>query len=138
MPVISGYITNKLFDLQETDDIVQKAFIKLYKSIPRFDEKRPLLPYLFEIAKNELKMYFRSHREKVGLTQDVSVFQENALKEYELEDMIKDLPKDQRKAIGMIYEGFSYEEIAKNLKKPLNTIRTIIRRARLKLIEKNK
>jgi len=33
-------------------------------------------------------------------------------------------------------EGYSYQEIAKRLKKPLNTVRTLIRRARL-FVQKN-
>ena len=50
-----------------------------------------------------------------------------------IEKQLNVLPKEQKKAVELVSEGYSYKEIAKLLNRPLNTIRTIIHRARLKL-----
>jgi RNA polymerase sigma-70 factor (ECF subfamily) len=136
---IHQYVSSRLFDKAEADDIVQKTFINFYRAINRFDEKKEVLPYLYEIAKNELKMFFRSHREAlplndalVGETPPVSV------DEAELDDILQGVAPDQRKALRMLYEGYSYKEIANALKRPINTVRTLIRRARLLLTVQKK
>lgn len=132
---IYKYIYSKLFDKHDVDDLVQNTFLNFYKSIHRFDAERPVLPYLFEISKNELKMYFRSKKKTYSLNDALKVGME---REYEpggesIDELLKFLAEDQKKALQLLSEGYSYEEISKIMKKPLNTVRTIIRRARLKL-----
>ena len=46
---------------------------------------------------------------------------------------MKFLNDQERKIFKQINDGYSYEEIAKIFKKPLNTIKSIVRRARLKV-----
>ena len=129
---IHGYVFKKLFEKADVDDIVQNAFLKLYKSLPSFDERRPILPYLFEITKNELKMYYRSHKttdaldERIAEKEDLSLIEEG-----DIHDLLNQLPDEQKKALVWTSEGYSYEEIAKKLGRPLNTVRTIIHRGRL-------
>lgn len=130
------FIKLRLFDKNEVDDLVQNAFVKFYKAIDRFDEQRPVLPYLYEIAKNEMKMYFRSRKETVSLDDKISpslIGQEKELVTHDTEETLRLLPKDQEQALQLLVDGYSYGEIAKTLNKPLNTIRTIIRRGRLKI-----
>ena len=50
-----------------------------------------------------------------------------------IQKQLESLPHEQKKAVNLVSEGYSYKEIAKFLDRPLNTIRTLIRRARLKL-----
>ena len=52
-----------------------------------------------------------------------------------IEKHLNQLPKEQKKALQLVGDGYSYQEIAKILGRPINTIRTIIRRARLKMIK---
>jgi RNA polymerase sigma-70 factor (ECF subfamily) len=131
---ILAFVSRKLYDKSEVEDIVQSAFIKFYKAINRFDETKPILPYLFEITKNEIKMYFRSRKQTVSLdeqfhvkTSEISLFEQDA------ETLLELLSNQQKEALTLLTEGYSYEEIAKKLGKPLNTVKTIIRRGRLKL-----
>ncbi len=136
--VIKGFIYTKLFDKDEVDDLVQNSFLSFYKAIRRFDENRPVLPYLYEIAKNEVKMYFRSKKSTVQLNEQIQVEDEeiNWGEESDRLALLKFLSEEQKKALQLLYEGYSYGDIAKQLGKPLNTIKTIIRRARLKLLKK--
>lgn len=132
---IYHYTYKKIFEKKDVDDIVQDSFISFYKSVNSFNENKPILPYLFEILKNEIKMYFRSKKKTVALDEKINVFDEkNDL--YNVKEEYKDLNKlssDQKSALKLLSEGYSYKEIATKLNKPLNTVRAIIRRGRLKM-----
>lgn len=136
---VYGYVRQKVFDVSDVDDIVQKAFISFYRAISRFDAKKPILPYLFEIVKNEIKMYFRSKKQSVPLDEAVEITSyDKHTQELQYIDtsILDELSHEQKIALQLLYEGYSYQEIAKKLKKPLNTVRTLIRRTRLKLLKK--
>jgi RNA polymerase sigma-70 factor (ECF subfamily) len=127
---IYRYIERKLFKKDEADDLVQNVFIPFYKAIEKFDEERPIKPYLFQIVQNELKMYFRSYKKSLPL--DERIISEDKQAELKIEDF-KLLNSQERGILKHISEGYSYEEIAKVVKKPLNTIKSIVRRGRLKI-----
>lgn len=137
-PRILQYISSRLFDKVEAEDLTQNVFINFYKAIERFDEKRPLLPYLYESARNELKMFYRSHKEVLSLDEQILV-DEPSVKEtnlIDIEEVLKDMSGDQKKVLKLIHEGYSYQEIADKMKRNINTVRTLIRRARLLLNSK--
>jgi len=115
------------------EDLVQNTFLSFYKAIFRFDTNRPVLPYLYQIARNELKMYYRSHKQTVSLAETLSSKREETLVDQQsaTASVLVVLSDEQQKALQLIGEGYSYKEIAQRLGKPLNTVRTIIRRARL-------
>lgn len=139
---IHGYIKHRLYEKNDADDLVQNTFLKFYQAIIRFDVEKPVLPYLYAIAKNELKMYWRSHKIKISLDENIASQEDSGdqLNSIEILKLLKQLPKNQQRVLQLISEGFSYQEIAEKIKKPVNTIRTLIRRGRLnlkKLYEKN-
>lgn len=130
---IYQYIKAKLFKKEEVDDLVQNVFISFYKAIENFNEEKPIKPYLFQIVKNELKMYFRSYKKNLSL--DEKIVFEDKYEELKIED-IKSLNNQEKIIFEYINEGYSYKEVAKLVKKPLNTVKSIVRRSRLK-IKKN-
>src|SRR3989339_1940446 len=69
--LIYKFIERKLFKKDEADDLVQNVFISFYKAIEKFDEKRPIKPYLFQIVQNELKMYYRSYKKSFPLDERI-------------------------------------------------------------------
>ena len=134
---IRVFVAARLFDKAETDDIVQTSFIQFYKAIPRFDAARPIYPYLLQIARNELNMFFRKRNTTVSLDENVSAGTLGVLVQEEpIEDILAGLKADHKKALSWFAQGYSYKEIARKLGKPLNTVRTLIRRARLH-VQKN-
>jgi RNA polymerase sigma-70 factor (ECF subfamily) len=128
--VVLSFVNKLVFDKSEVDDIVQDTFLQFYKNIRKFDEKRPVMPYLLQIARNEVKMYIRSKKKWLQLNENI-VADEQEEAAVDVEMILEKLPAEQRKALELVYEGHSYQEIAKTLKRPVNTVRTIIRRARL-------
>lgn len=132
--LIYRYIERKLFKKDETDDLVQNVFISFYKAIEKFDSERPIKPYLFQIVQNELKMYFRSYKKNLPLDERI-VSEDRQEEELKIEDF-KSLSSQEKGIFKHISEGYSYGEIAKLFKKPVNTIKSMVRRGRLK-IKKN-
>lgn len=137
---VYNYLYKKIFNKDDIDDIVQLIFLKFYKAINNFDEERPILPYLFEIIKNEIKMYYRSRDKAMPLREEIIStnqfdFSYEAL---DVEQLLKLLSSEERTALNLLSEGYLYHEIASKLDKPLNTVKTLIRRARLKVIKISK
>ena len=128
--LIYQYIKRKLFKKEEADDLVQNVFISFYKALNRFNEEKPVKPYLFQIVQNELKMYFRSSKKNLPLDENITSIEKQD--ETVMEDL-KILNEHEKKIFQYISEGYSYEEISVIVKKPLNTIKSIVRRGRLKI-----
>ena len=131
--VIERLISSKLFNKDDADDLVQNVFFSFYRHVQNFDEKRSVLPYLYQIARNELKMYYRAHQKTFPLDEKIEVPVEDtsAQEEQDVALALAQLSQEQKNALQLVYEGYSYQEIAQQLQRPLNTVRTIIRRARL-------
>ncbi len=134
-PIVYNFVRSRLYQKEEVDDIIQNAFLSFYKAIDTFDEKRSVLPYLFEIVRNEIKMFLRSRKKTYALSESIASEErsQDDVVEEDIEHSLSLLPAREKQALIMVSRGYSYEEIAKKLEKPLNTVRTIIRRARLKV-----
>jgi RNA polymerase sigma-70 factor, ECF subfamily len=134
---IYHFIKAKLFEKDDVEDLVQNTFLSFYKALGHFDTTRPVLPYLYQIARNELKMYYRSHKNTAALPETLTAKQEESEvgKKDTVAQALKSLSEEQQNALHFVGEGYSYQEIANKLGKPINTIRTIIRRARLSIAQ---
>lgn len=126
-------------------DVVQNAFIKAFTNLRGFNVKRQFSSWLYRITHNEAMNYLRKHRREVHPNEQWF---------NNLEDVRPDLleafeGKQQRQwlasAIGRLslkyreplilyfFQQQSYEEIAKVLHLPINSVGTRIRRAKAKL-----
>ena len=130
--LIYRFIQRKLFNKEDIDDLVQNVFISFYKAIEKFDEKKPIKPYLFQIVQNELKMYYRSKKQTIPLNDNIYLDHNRDVDIIDI-NYLTYLKQDEKQIFLYITEGYSYEEIAKLIKKPVNTIKSIVRRGRLKL-----
>ena len=119
---------------EDTEGIVQEIFISLWLNRAKLDENRPLKPYLFTFAKNQIYDHLRkiySKRKYLDtLFLDYSsntVSSENQVEYWEFEryllDKINQLP-ERRKEIFKLskLEGKSYREIAALLGISENTV----------------
>jgi len=147
---VHAIVARFIRDSDEVRDVVQEAFIKAYRALPKFREDSQFYTWLYRIAVNTAKNYLvaRSRRppsSDVDLAdaeyysgsdqlKDVSS-PENQLFRDELEAVINqaivELPEDLRTAVTLReYEGLSYEDIAAVMDCPVGTIRSRIFRGR--------
>lgn len=129
----------KLARKEDAEDLTQNSLISLYKAVDRLDITKPVLPYLYMIARNELKMFYRKHKPEVTLNDEIGEAVAAPLNDNQpTQLMFNGISDEQQNALQMVYEGFSYQEVAEKLHKPINTVRTIIRRARLQINKQRK
>ncbi len=132
---------------EESNDISQEVFVKVWKNLKKFDQKQNFKTWIFSIARNTTIDHFRKKKSisfgdmEIGegtsfedsLTdteplpdaifekKELGVFLENALQTLSLEERTIILLHDK--------EDFTFEEIAKTLGKPMNTVKSQYRRA---------
>jgi RNA polymerase sigma-70 factor (ECF subfamily) len=131
----------------EAEDLAQEAFLRAYRRLELFDDKRPFGPWIRKIATNlclnHLKWqtnYLSTMYEEEYTSNQVSHSTKTELIVHhnELQDSIRmallKLPYQYRIAIELRhFQDMSYEEMASYLGLPLNTIKSHLYRARKKL-----
>lgn len=123
------YALKKVANREDAEDIVQNAFVKAYKGIDRFDLKQKFYPWFFTIVKNEINEFFRKNKTHSKLDEEMA---EDVKEEgFGFEYLIKDLKPEYKQVLQLYFEeGYSYQEIAEKIEKPINTVKTLIRRAK--------
>jgi RNA polymerase sigma-70 factor (ECF subfamily) len=149
---VSGYFKWKA----DVDDVVSESFQKAFTNLPNFDTERELRPWLSTIATrtalDHLASIKREDQKKEGIKlkasgesaegqgpiTDVDPEEEiiNGENHERLMAFIEELsPLYKEVMVKYMIEELEYEEIAKELKLELNTVRTRIRRGKQQLAE---
>jgi RNA polymerase sigma-70 factor (ECF subfamily) len=149
-----GAIYNLLFKMvrnrEETEDLVQEAFMKAFKALPSFNEEYAFSTWLYKIAINNCIDHMRKKRLKTysmdkpvqskegevsrefpdtSMSPDLYILREERANL--IEAAIADLPENYKIAIVLRHtEEKSYEEISAILDIPLGTVKARIFRAR--------
>ncbi|MCB2339231.1 RNA polymerase sigma factor [Clostridium estertheticum] len=133
---------------QDSLDIVQEIYMKVFKNISNFDEDRPFRPWIRRITVNTCLNFKRNIKSNVislnyeyasGLCLKDTIVSDYNLEEEvqkkELKKIIKDglinLPCNYRMVIALRYfDDLSYLEISELLNRPLGSIKTDLYRAK--------
>lgn len=146
-----SYIYRLIGNKEEAEDLLQNVFLKVYKYCDNFDTERKFSSWIYRIAHNEAVNYikrksikkfisledFVSSKDRIETKTDakspMEVWIGKELRK-EMEDALKKLPDKYKEVLEMRYfSEKSYEEIGKVLKKPVNTVGTLINRAKDRL-----
>lgn len=134
-------------DSEEIDDMAQEAFIKIYRSLSKYDDQYKFSTWSVKVATNICLDHVRRRKLNQISLEEVENFtggsgntpEENYLKKEKaqvLQDAIDDLPEIYRVPIVLYHQkGMSYKEIAEYLGKPMSIIKNRIFRARHALRE---
>jgi RNA polymerase sigma-70 factor (ECF subfamily) len=139
---VFGLCYRMLGNREDAEDAAQETFVRVLRSLARWDSTREFEPWLLAIAGNRcrtaLSVRKRRRREQplleppelpAGPPQD-----EGQLAE-EVEQGLGRLRTDYREAFVLFHEQeLSYEQIAETINRPLGTVKTWIHRARRELI----
>ena len=143
-------------DPAEVEDVTQEAFIKAYRALPAFRGDSAFYTWLYRIGINTAKNYLMAMGRRAPTSTEVEAEEAEGFEEGEqLRDIntpesvllsneiartvnstIESLPEELRTAIQMReIEGMSYEDIAKAMDCPIETVRSRIFRAREAIAE---
>ena len=118
--------------LQDSEDITQEAFLKLYKSEEKFAADENVKAWLIRVASNEAKNFIRRNalRRKEPISETISD------EDYEISEIMKSLRREYRVVIYLhYYEGYSVKELSKILKISESNVKVRLKRGRDKLKE---
>jgi RNA polymerase sigma-70 factor, ECF subfamily len=131
----------------EAEDLAQEAFLRLYRSLPRFKVGSPLRPWLRKLTSNVCLDALRKQRPATLTLEDLGqsgreprVGAADELPEDaclgreargDVQQALLRLPPDYRAALVLRYlEDLSYQEIAVALEVPVSTVETRLFRAK--------
>ncbi len=147
---LSRYVRKFTTAEDEINDIVQESFIRAHKSLHTFDSERSFSPWMYRIVRNTALTHLERSQKKGEIfldheQQDSALFEdfeksalENWLQEelrLQVREAIRALPDQYAEVIYLRYiDDLSYQEISEVLDKPVNTVGTLVRRAKKKML----
>lgn len=139
---VFGLCYRMLGQRQDAEDAAQETFVRVLKSLHRWDPHRDFEPWLLAIAGNRCRTALAIRKRRPAMQNLVEPLPDlsdglqaaqNLAEEMEL--ALGQLREDYRRAFMLFHERqMSYAEIAATLKCPLGTVKTWVHRARGALI----
>lgn len=134
---------------EDTLDLMQETWLNVFRGFHTFDPQRPLTPWLRRIAANTCITFLRQQSASALSLQWVDEESESTLEDllqapeqvedrvllaetrHTLRQALLQLPEKMRTALHLRHgEGFTYEEIAREMQEPLGTVKTYLHRGR--------
>jgi len=143
---LSTFAYHLTYNESDADDLVQETYLKAYRFIDKYEVGTNAKAWLFRILKNAfINNYRKKSKQPAKVDIDELIVAENDTDSYtdlrvemfdkmmgdEVTMAINSLPIDSKTVILLCdIEGFTYEEIAKIIDKPIGTVRSRLHRAR--------
>ena len=150
-PGLVEYSYRFLYDRAASEDLVQEVFVDLWENAASYDIHSTLKGYLYSTVRNrclnQLKSLKITDRDAIldisaSLCSPDSIElieqQEKEAMTRKAEIILESLPQKMRKIFSLkVIEGYSYAEIAEEMDVTVNTVKTQLKRARLKITQLN-
>lgn len=145
--LIYNVIYNMIKNKDEVCDIAQEVFIRIYKSLDKYDPQYKFSTWSVKIATNYCLDVIRKKKfdtmpidEVLGVSSDVDTPESSYIKREQSEkinDELSKLPEKYRVPLILYHKnGLSYEEMTQVLNEPMSIIKNRLFRARQMLKEK--
>jgi len=146
-----AYLYRLMGSKEDVEDVLQDVFLKAYENLKSYDPKRKFSSWIYRISHNEAVNYIRRKSLKKFISWENIVMSKDKLemsnsengadkiflkkeRKQELERALEKLPFKYRQILLLRYfSEKSYQEISEILAKPINTVGTLISRAKEKL-----
>jgi len=135
---ITRHTYRYLFNHDDAEDATQETFIRAFKNLHYFNKKQLFKPWLYQIATNYCLDELRKSKKITKLPEEI-VSEEKPVVEIIIEEeetklihkAVDNLPDKYKLPIrGFYFDNHSYENLARILKLPLNTLRTRLSRGK--------
>ncbi|HLW65375.1 MAG TPA: RNA polymerase sigma factor [Gemmataceae bacterium] len=132
-----------LTNQHDAEDVSQEVFLRIFRSLHRWDGQRPLRPWIMGIAVNRCRTWMAQSKKRPELAdylQETTASRpedDSAELIAEIAAGVAELRPEYRAVFVMFHEqGLQYEEIADALEHPVGTIKTWLHRARMEVLER--
>jgi RNA polymerase sigma-70 factor (ECF subfamily) len=140
---VYGLCLRLLNHRHDAEDVSQEVFLRVFRSLRRWDTRRPLKPWIMGIAINRCRTWL-AHRvrrpESVDYLQEIvaAPAADDSLELLrEIQAALRELRPEYRSVFVLFHEqGEPYEAIAEALERPVGTIKTWLHRARLEVLDR--
>lgn len=138
---VFGLCVKLLRHRQDAEDVTQEVFLRIFRSLQRWDSSRPLKPWIMGITVNRCRTWLAQrvrrpeladylHDTAAGKADDEPVEMVQ-----EIQAAVAELRLEYQTAFVLYHDqGLPYEEIAQALKKPVGTVKTWLHRARMEVM----
>ena len=133
-----NFINQKIKNPEISKDISQDIFIKVFSKIDTLKNKDKIIPWIYQISRNEINSYFR--KKDLGQVFEIidwpNSLEENLTAEFSkcIQPMMNSLPLKYQEAIRLTeIEGYSQKELAKSLNISYSGAKSRVQRGREKL-----
>ena len=125
----------------DAEDVAQDSFVRVFRSLHRWDATRPLKPWILTIAVNRCRTALAKKKKRPTPTEFLADVADDEVPETSDElseaiaEALDELREDYREVFILFHEtGRPYEEIAELLERPVGTIKTWLHRARAQVL----
>ena len=140
---VYGLCVRLLNHRHDAEDVTQEVFLRIFRSLRKWDQTRPLRPWIMGITVNRCRTWMaqRSRRPELAdyLHEAVAAppADDSAELAGEIQAALQELRQEYRSVFVLFHEhGQPYEEIALALDRPVGTIKTWLHRARLEILDR--
>jgi RNA polymerase sigma-70 factor (ECF subfamily) len=139
---VFGLCYRMLRHRQDAEDVTQESFVRVLRSLSKWDQQREFLPWLLAIAGNRCRTLLATRMRQPAMTSLVENLSDNAVEIAEAHNLAEEvelaltaLRAEYRQAFRLFHEReFTYAQISVAMDCPLGTVKTWVHRARRELI----
>jgi len=140
---VFGMCQRLLANAHDAEDVTQEVFLRVFRSLGKWDKARPLRPWVMTIAVNRCRTWVSRRANRPELadylheTPDHRPADDSTEMRTEIRAAVDALRDEYREVFVLFHEhGQSYEEIGEVVGRPVGTVKTWLHRARLELLER--
>jgi len=144
LKLIYSFVYNNVGSAESAEDITQEVFVKVWKNLKKFDQKKDFKPWIFHIAKNTAIDFlrkkksipfsrFENEKGQNPLVENIAATPVNIIGKLSDKETVitamEGLTEKEQKIITMRHtDGMSFKEIAEAFDESINTVKSRYRR----------
>ncbi len=140
---VFGLCMRLLHHRQDAEDVAQEVFLRVFRSLKRWDSSRPFKPWVMGITVNRCRTWLTQRVKRPELVdylhETIAAQPPDDSKELvqEIQTALREMRWEYRSVFVMYHErGLPYEDIAAAIEKPVGTVKTWLHRARLEVLDR--
>jgi len=139
---VIGLCTRLLNHTHDAEDVAQEVFLRIFRSLKKWDASRPLKPWVLGITVNRCRTAIGKRGKGPELADylheapDHRPADDSSEMAGEIRAAVDALRADYREVFVLFHErGQPYEDIAEAVGRPVGTVKTWLHRARVEVLE---